>query len=223
MLQCCCSSPVDGEHLVSIDTTQEERYSSISARFKALLYQVDAFPDEEEPFKFVATLHKGSCSSFNLGVGTGNSGELIIMGVKEGPGTKWNKSNPELELRPFDCILEVNGVSGVPEALIEQLSSSAVANLLIRRPREFAVSICKHRKSGRMLGLGLSSLDNGTSLSVHEVSEGGLVQQWNREQPTLQVLRGHRVVQVNGIAGDSNAMLELIGTADDLALVLQRH
>jgi hypothetical protein len=203
------------------------RFSSLAAKWKALTCGVDPNSEEVPPFQFTATLEKGNNSGggFNLGVGTCNSGELIIMGVKDGPGVEWNKANSaELELRPFDCICEVNGVEGDPRTLVEELNNAAVAQLLIRRPREFEVTIRKNGKLGRMLGLGLSSLDEGVTLTVHEVTEGGLVGSgWNRENPDRKVTRGHRVITVNGISNDSRAMLEQCSKADKLVMLLQRH
>jgi hypothetical protein len=207
---CCCAPGGDADPPFAL---REDRTCMVKEEREEL----------EPPREFAVQLQRPSAgTSYNIGVSTCTGTELIIIDVKDGPGNDWNKDNPNLALMLFDRIVEVNGVKGTPEPLMKELTDAKAAELLIRRPRVISIALSKGT-DGRALGLGISSLDNSPLLIVHEVCVGGIVEEWNLAHPGQKVLRGDRVKSVNGIDGDSTAILDVIAKAASLALVLQRH
>lgn len=72
----------------------------------------------------------------------------------------------------------------------------------------------------RKVGIGLSTLE-GRCLRVVKVDAGGLMSTWNVENPTKQVRRGDRILEVNGIRGDAQAMIEACKCSATLELLVR--
>jgi hypothetical protein len=68
---------------------------------------------------------------------------LTVVNVRQnGLLEAWNASHPRKEVQPRDWILSVNGVQGVAESLVTQLTKDAVLDLVVqgRRPRRNLLS-----------------------------------------------------------------------------------
>jgi len=83
---------------------------------------------------------------------------------------------------------------------------------------EHMVSITK--AVGAKVGLVLRGEDGG-SLRIVKVEEEGLIPNWNKENPSHRLQRGDRIVEVNGVCGDSPAMAELCKTSSTLNLLFR--
>jgi hypothetical protein len=76
--------------------------------------------------------------------------------------------------------------------------------------------------------LGLDVCSDGTTLLVENVDPEGLVAAWNAQQQVApkkgegEIKDGDRIIEVNGIRGDSIAMLEACRTHDTLRMTLSR-
>mmetsp|Transcript_72627 Transcript_72627/g.126084 ORF Transcript_72627/g.126084 Transcript_72627/m.126084 type:complete len:263 (-) Transcript_72627:100-888(-) len=76
-----------------------------------------------------------------------------------------------------------------------------------RVPTQLQVhSVSVTKADGARVGLGLNTCD-GATLRIIRVESAGLVPDWNRTHPEQQVRPGDRIVEVNGVKGDANAML----------------
>jgi len=73
---------------------------------------------------------------------------------------------------------------------------------------------------GAKVGLALTAVD-GVSLRIVKVDEVGLVPNWNRENPSHPVRRGDRIVEVNGIRGNAQAMIEVCKTSATLTCLFR--
>jgi len=83
---------------------------------------------------------------------------------------------------------------------------------------EFVVLVRK--TSDDVLGLAVDFTD-ATRLQVVEVKEG-LICRWNADNPSLQIVEGDFIVDVNGASGDSRKLLEMIKTDGDLEMRILR-
>jgi hypothetical protein len=141
---------------------------------------------------------------------------LLIDAVQEGLVKNWNAKNPGSEVMPRDRFLEVNGVSGDAKLIIDELSKAQALSITVRRPIEFAVRIKKPNDQSR-LGLELSYCAGGATLLV-KVINPGLIDLWNKENPGCVLEKGDRVVEVNGISGNSKELFEELTTNESVEL-----
>jgi len=84
---------------------------------------------------------------------------------------------------------------------------------------EHVVTI-KKADGGGKVGIGLSALE-GRCLRIVKVDAEGLMSTWNTENPTKQVRRGDRIMEVNGIRGDARAMIEACKYSGNLQLLIR--
>jgi len=85
-------------------------------------------------------------------------------------------------------------------------------------PHEFSIALRK--PPGGKIGLKVDQFE-GVSLEVTRIKEG-LVQDWNSEHGECQVMKGDRIVEVNGVRDSSPKMLDTLTAEEDLFLVIQR-
>jgi len=76
------------------------------------------------------------------------------------------------------------------------------------------------RVNGASVGLVLNTYD-GASLRIVQVEEEGLIPNWNKENPSHQLRRGDRIVEVNGVRGDALAMAEACKVSSNLNLLFR--
>mmetsp|Transcript_10403 Transcript_10403/g.22914 ORF Transcript_10403/g.22914 Transcript_10403/m.22914 type:complete len:128 (-) Transcript_10403:83-466(-) len=84
--------------------------------------------------------------------------------------------------------------------------------------RKFTINLKK--TEGTRLGVDVDLAD-GTSLMVDAINPG-LVEDWNKNNPGLRVKPGDRIVAVNGVQGDAQAMAEACMGAKELHMAIQR-
>jgi hypothetical protein len=158
--------------------------------------------------QFTISIKKGDDACLGLDVDNTDGPSLLVDAVQEGLVKDWNAAHPECEVRPRDRIVDVNGVAGDANIIIEELSVSPSLSITIRRPVEYSVSITKPTEN-QFLGLELSYCAGGATLLVMQVNEG-LVRSWNDAHPDLVVVKGDRVVEVNGLAGNSRELFDAL-------------
>lgn len=81
-------------------------------------------------------------------------------------------------------------------------ASTATSQGAMHRPREFVVLL--EQANGMGFGATLST-QGGAALTVQSVDDGR-VKMWNQANPGLQIKKHDRIVQVNGVAGDAEAL-----------------
>jgi hypothetical protein len=85
--------------------------------------------------------------------------------------------------------------------------------------QEFSITLKK--TAGGKIGLKVDQPE-GLALEITRIKEG-LVQEWNASNPELQVIKGDRIVEVNGMRNNSVRMLDVLGTEEFLDLAIARR
>lgn len=142
----------------------------------------------------------------------------VVTAVRAGLVLAWNITHKHLEVRPNDRILSVNGERGDASKLLERLRHDTQLTILLRRPREFRVSVAAKRN----LGMTVSYAPQGTSLVVDVVNHRGLLQVWNNANPGREVMVHDRIVEVNGVRGPPERLLRELNSLGALELLVFR-
>lgn len=175
------------------------------------------FGKDEALAQFTIFLDKNSDKNMGLGLDVDVDGAaLLVDDVREGLVRRWNESGAGPEVRKGDRIVEVNSAKGEARQLIDSLNNDEVLRVMLRRPEEFSLDLrktddCKH------LGLELSYCAGGATLLVQGVS-GGLVSTWNEANPDVQLLKGDRITEVNGLHGKSQELFAALTTSERLEI-----
>lgn len=77
----------------------------------------------------------GTVKELNLGSWT--TGGLKIQKIRKGPIRKWNKAHPGEEVRENDLIVEVNGIAGSCNKLLDEIANARELNLRLLCPDSF--------------------------------------------------------------------------------------
>jgi len=156
---------------------------------------------------------RGLCLHVNQCIG----GMLEIIKVNHGPVERWNQCNPGLVVKHPDRIVAVNGIRGDSWKLLDMLKANEPLVLHILRAREFRISLRKaHAKSH----IGLDVSDHGQSLLIRKVRPG--VIEGLDPSYAVQVHSGDRIIEANGVRGESRKILTVISNELHLHLTLAR-
>lgn len=147
----------------------------------------------------------------------------VVFGVIESYN-EGRKGVYDKQVIPGDCIVEVNGIRGDPQELNFLLRSSKLTpavDIVLRRPTRFIVEI---DKTGMSLGLQLSYTLTMRALLISSIKEGA-VREYNAtakiDRPAVQ--EGDRIVEVNGVTGAADKLLETIRNSNMVTLVFHRY
>lgn len=142
---------------------------------------------------------------------------MLVMAVEAGAIQAWNEHAPSAHRVLYgDRIVEVNGVCGDAQLLLERLKDSSV-RMFVQRPREVRIKIDKC-KTGGMIGLEVDDAPDRSSLRVLGVSPGP-VDAWNRTHSDLAIGRNDRMIKVNGLRRPAKELNHLIKTCQQMELV----
>eukprot|EP00429_Kryptoperidinium_foliaceum_P064221 CAMPEP_0176063454 /NCGR_PEP_ID=MMETSP0120_2-20121206/31647_1 /TAXON_ID=160619 /ORGANISM="Kryptoperidinium foliaceum, Strain CCMP 1326" /LENGTH=205 /DNA_ID=CAMNT_0017397027 /DNA_START=8 /DNA_END=625 /DNA_ORIENTATION=+ len=205
MAWCCCveSDESGAVALISLppafnkegDSTSEEAPSSFTARLDRAV-EGQSFGMRLEAFDG-STIHVA----------------LISSDVRSVVG-RYNASSKEgVRIRSGDYIEEVNGRTNASE-MRDLLESCNGLEVRLRRPKLSEVNI---KKGDLPLGLGIKYDQDGTSLAVRSIDEGGAV-----ACAGVDIRRGDRIVAVNGRACRTNELLDELRRSDALRLTISR-
>lgn len=155
-------------------------------------------------------------ASHDLGVGLFVTPHaLLVQSVAPGMLQAWNEANPDREVRRGSVIVEVNGSSADPKAILHALRYSKVLNIKLKRVSWLKVLIEK----GSKLGMDV----NCKTMTVQQVKETGSIDMHNRScQPGYQMIPGDVIVGVNEISEDTDKMLDEIYLHDTLLFHISR-
>mmetsp|Transcript_2909 Transcript_2909/g.8887 ORF Transcript_2909/g.8887 Transcript_2909/m.8887 type:complete len:337 (+) Transcript_2909:62-1072(+) len=124
-------------------------------------------------------------------------------------------------LRAGDFIVQVNGVRGDSERLVEELAASGRLELSVRRPRGFGVAVRK-RDPEEPFGLDFAAHGpDSRCLVVTKVGEGP-VKEWGEANPKQEVRPRDRVVAVDGEEGRAEDLVERLRDAQELHMTIVR-
>jgi len=146
---------------------------------------------------------------------------LVITAVMEnGHIQAWNDKHPEHErVTVGDRVLSVNGVQGEPAQLLKLLDTYRWLKVVIRRHSEFSIALV--RPGTEKLGIELRFREGGHTLLVRKVGEG-MLQEWNRLHPGLELKVGDRIVAVNGTRGEGSLLNSKVKSKGSLILDVAR-
>jgi len=144
----------------------------------------------------------------------------VVVDVKEGAVFKWNERHPDSKIQVNDRIVEVNGVRNDANAIVSKLKRDTVWNLLLQRPSEMRVTI--NRANAPSLGMDLRYAPNGTSLMITAVGEGPM-QDWNVANKSVTVQKYDRIIELNGIRGTPQRLLQASEGVEKLDMVIVHY
>lgn len=225
----CCCAEADGDTDVAGVPIVDQRRSDFSPRVpqveKAVLMRTAAAsaPPQEALAPNEITIHITERDDLNVDLGT----DMAILHVRDGFFKSWNDRNPTQTVGFLDRIVSMNGLTSI-EVITEKLQKPGNLVAIVRKAREFSVTI---DKAGKSLGLELGHSGNA-SLQIRGL-RAGMVEEHNRTcAPELRIVPGDRLVAVCGARlwdsgesslvarGDSQRMLELIKQCEVVELTI---
>jgi len=151
----------------------------------------------------------------SLGIEVITEGSLIVMSINEGLIQDWNSANPDKAVEEKDHIISANDVRGNVELILDQCRKEQLLRLKVRRPAfktheevtaEVEYYITLDRTDGKRLGIDVEH-DCGNQLFIEAIDAEGLVAAWNKNNPDRQVHLDDRIVEVNGVRGETELLL----------------
>lgn len=150
---------------------------------------------------------------------TGDQLFIRDIDVCGAPAEDWNKSNPDKKIMPGDMISAVNGKTGNADLLLEEIQGTAT--LAFELSRETTIRIVRQKQGA----LGLKLNPHSDMLEVVEVMSG-MIREYNKvSKPSREVFPMDRIIEVNGIRGESEALLKgILGISDgqEMQIVISR-
>mmetsp|Transcript_6117 Transcript_6117/g.16375 ORF Transcript_6117/g.16375 Transcript_6117/m.16375 type:complete len:140 (-) Transcript_6117:85-504(-) len=89
---------------------------------------------QSQPREFKITLVKGADQKIGLDIAHTGSVFLKVKNVKDGLVKTWNANNPHLTVKNNDMIVEVNGVKGSSEQLLQVIANAPTLEVTVNRP-----------------------------------------------------------------------------------------
>ena len=118
-----------------------------------------------------------------------------------------------------DRIVVVNGAQGDSTVLIDELKKDVRLRMVLRHAKEFKVNVCKGGKD-----LGMCVVGGNVKLDMLKISalKEGVIEDWNKLHREQEVMTGDRIICVNGIGADPQAMLQELKTNSVLDMTVIR-
>lgn len=182
----------------------------------------DNNPADDTEFSVVLTCSEDQ--KIGLSMDYRDMDSFFITGVKaNGAIAAWNASNSRYQVCQGMRIITINGIQGNPQAMLPEFSKAGKASLLVRRcqceSNEFAVGLSIATEEN--LGLSLDWSDKVTFL-ISAVKPDGAVQSWNKANSQLQIAQGMRIIQINGLRGDAEKMLQELKLKGNVHLIIRK-
>lgn len=223
MFSCVCFSSDTDCELVR-GCPEPEGSVSIEDFDKVTLHDAP-LSDDGKASEFRVVIEKGSSGIRMLGldlVALDDVGAMVHRVKKGGGGLaqEWNGAHPDRDIQKGDCIVEVNGTDRDSERLIRRLLTETSLSLLVRRSFRFHVQIEQTENLGQ-LALYVSHRPGNKTLEILDSSKGSF-EKWNLANRGREVLKGDRIIKVNGHALKADLMHEAIRTEHPLRMVIFR-
>jgi len=177
---------------------------------------------EDAPRRLSFVLERKPEDSIGLNLDAVDETAPFVDDVLVGSVRDWNENKPkEQQLRIYDRIIEVNGVTGNTNAILAAMKASPCWHMVVQRPMQMQVTVSADKAIS--LGLDLKYSPNGRSLLIDEVLADGGIKKWNDEHSDKQVKAFDRVIQINGRIGTAKELLESAANKTCLELVILRY
>jgi len=190
-------------------------------RTKLPFLKRDFQPEKPVDRDFKVTLYTELEKGFNIQVTCNGLHDIVVITyVGDGPGTRWNEIYEDRQIKPNDRLLEVNGKTSSND-MVDELRASSVAALKLRRP--VSKRIRMPRPANRPMGMACLPFDEET-VWVDRVVTDGIIPEWNSQNLVSQVAPSTRILEVNGVKGSAEALLEEIKTCSGVIdIVVESH
>jgi hypothetical protein len=153
-------------------------------------------------------------------------GRTLQVAEVRAKGSVWkHNATAPLEERVLagDFIVSVDGLGGSATQMLQHIQNQSRVMLEVCRPAPFKV-VLSRTSSLSEVGMTVQCADEvGKTISLVVVDiQGGLLSDWNRSQPGASVRVLDRIVKVNGIERNTDAMLEAFQGHLELTLEVVR-
>mmetsp|Transcript_15179 Transcript_15179/g.34604 ORF Transcript_15179/g.34604 Transcript_15179/m.34604 type:complete len:334 (-) Transcript_15179:67-1068(-) len=193
-------------------------------------------------------LEKQPGQSFGLKLTGGRlAGSIKVHAVNEGLVSEWNAKAPDLEVRPGDVIVKVNGIADDTTRMVEELKKESGTFVCVfnrpgggfpalqakpetkkedppaveASPQPYYFEVQLDKGSGGTLGLKLTKSQTGALMVTH-VTDASIAQEWNTYFPDRAVLPGDLILGANGVSGDALQVAEVCKSSQVVALQMCR-
>lgn len=123
---------------------------------------------------------------------------LVVANIGEGLFQRFNELYPTQALRIYDKILSANDVKQSAEMYKTMKSSlnekKDLLMLSVSRPSRFEVTISSHGQ----LGMKLNYKNNSAGICITAITDGGLLDKWNKAHFDHQALPGDHIIALGG-------------------------
>mmetsp|Transcript_13519 Transcript_13519/g.39471 ORF Transcript_13519/g.39471 Transcript_13519/m.39471 type:complete len:201 (-) Transcript_13519:55-657(-) len=164
----------------------------------------------DEAFVVYLQREQGKIIGLDLDVTDGRTArvlEVLPQGTAYSSGAK---------VQAGDHIVAVNGAKD-SIGITKRLQQDDQLELLVHRPKEFRISITKAEEG---LGIEFTHATNGNSLLIRGILKKGAIQEWNATHESSLVRNDDRIVEVNGVRGGWEKLLEAMKKESHLKLVI---
>ncbi|CAE7309173.1 ML5 [Symbiodinium natans] len=122
-------------------------------------------------------------------------GLMVKTLAEDGMLPEWNLAYPDMEVKPFDMVIAVNEEAGAVKDFQSKTAAPGESfTLTMQRPDQYEISMSRTKS----LGIKLSYKKSSQGIVIGEILPDGAFEQWNYDNPALQVTAGDRIVAVGG-------------------------
>jgi hypothetical protein len=172
----------------------------------------------ENVLDFQVTLQKTPGLILGLELDLLDGVHALVCGVKPGIVANYNSTAPPARaVNLLDWIVEVNGITGNAQDMHNRLKLDKTIELRVLRTETFTVQITQDRS--RTFSAVLKCATVGNALLIIDESYSPL-KAWSDEHPSKAVRTNDRIVEVNGMRGNTGDMMQQIQNVGDLTLVI---
>lgn len=142
----------------------------------------------------------------------------FVDDIGDGGVKDWNESHPDAQLMLNDHIVAVNGVREDVVLILDELRSNHTWKLVVHRPTRLDLDL--DLATSASLGVSLKYSPHGRTLLITDVCETGAVSCWNQRHQGKTVKIGDRILEINGMGGKAEDMLQNVPLVASLHVVV---
>jgi hypothetical protein len=217
--ECCICEP--GGPFQIVDVLAEEPLSEPEPQgvVKAVPWDGEP-PAKADTTEFSVTVERGPGQILGLELDLLDGLRALVCDVKPGIVADYNAKAPlEAQIKSRDWIIEVNGVRDSSKYMHHKLKSASKIDMLVRRSQPSSLTL-KQDSNRRIAGC-LKGAAGGNAISwLIFDDDGDVIREHNRANPKKALKKHDRIVEVNGVAGNTAQMMDQLRKANQLELII---
>lgn len=231
MLSCCCaakddssSSIVEAKAAVTSSSVPDEEVP-IKAVAPPPTFTDDAKVIEPKPARewftasFDVELVKMPGETFGVEVDTLDNEVMQVCMIRDGIVSKYNATAaPGKDMKLGDFLVNINGVGGSTEAMVERMKRDDKFKISVRRLKTWEATL---KQKPSQIRPSMNRAANGRTILVLNANDKP-VRDWNAANPDLAIKENDRIVMINGVENESDKMMEQVEQASDLKILVGR-